>query len=144
MARFEKKFESATVEWPTPQGLFDELHAEFGFTTDVAATDENAKCAHYYTQEQDGLKQDWRGVCWMNPPYGRAMVEWLKKAIRETWNGTTTVCLIPARTNTSWWHDLCQKYGEVRFVRGRPKFGGADHGLPQPLAIVVFRGRPQL
>lgn len=144
MARFEKKFESATVEWPTPQELFDELHAEFSFTTDVAATDENAKCTHYYTQEQDGLKQDWRGVCWMNPPYGRAMVEWLKKAILETWNGTTTVCLIPARTNTTWWHDLCQKYGEVRFVRGRPKFGGADHGLPQPLAIVVFRGRPQL
>lgn len=144
MARFEKKFESATVEWPTPQELFDELHSEFCFTTDVAATSENAKCDHYYTQEQDGLKQDWRGVCWMNPPYGRAMVEWLKKAIRETWNGTTTVCLIPARTNTAWWHDLCQKYGEVRFVRGRPKFGGADHGLPQPLAIVVFRGRPQL
>ena len=144
MARFEKKFESATVEWPTPQELFDELNAEFGFTTDVAATNDNAKCAHYYTQEQDGLKQDWRGVCWMNPPYGRAMVEWLKKAIRETWNETTTVCLIPARTNTAWWYDLCQKYGEVRFVRGRPKFGGADHGLPQPLAIVVFRGRPQL
>ena len=144
MARFEKKFESATVEWPTPQELFDELNAEFGFTTDVAATNDNAKCAHYYTQEQDGLKQDWRGVCWMTPPYGRAMVEWLKKAIRETWNETTTVCLIPARTNTAWWHDLCQKYGEVRFVRGRPKFGGADHGLPQPLAIVVFRGRPQL
>ncbi len=144
MARFEKKFESATVEWSTPQELFDELNAEFGFTTDVAATNDNAKCAHYYTQEQDGLKQDWRGVCWMNPPYGRAMVEWLKKAIRETWNETTTVCLIPARTNTAWWHDLCQKYGEVRFVRGRPKFGGADHRLPQPLAIVVFRGRPQL
>ena len=62
-----------------PQELFDELHAEFSFTTDVAATDENAKCTHHYTQEQDGLKQDWRGVCWMNPPYGRAMVEWLKK-----------------------------------------------------------------
>jgi phage N-6-adenine-methyltransferase len=139
-----KTLRSATVEWPTPQALFDELHAEFCFTTDVAATSENAKCEHYYTQEQDGLKQDWRGVCWMNPPYGRAMVEWLKKAIRETWNETTTVCLIPARTNTAWWHDLCQKYGEVRFVRGRPKFGGADHGLPQPLAIVVFRGRPQL
>ena len=144
MAGFAKKFESATVEWPTPQDLFDKLDAEFGFTTDVAATPDNAKCKHYYTQEQDGLKQTWRGVCWMNPPYGRAMVDWLKKAIRETWNGTTTVCLIPARTNTTWWHDLCQKYGEVRFVRCRPKFGGADHGLPQPLAIVVFRGRPEL
>jgi len=144
MAGFAKKFESATVEWPTPQDLFDKLDAEFGFTTDVAATPDNAKCKHYYTQEQDGLKQTWRGVCWMNPPYGRAMVDWLKKAIRETWNGTTTVCLIPARTNTTWWHDLCHA-GEGRvIVRGRPKFGGADHGLPQPLAIVVFRGRPEL
>ena len=144
MAGFARKFESATVEWPTPQDLFDEINREFNFTTDVAATDENAKCKNYYTKEQDGLKQEWRGVCWMNPPYGRAMTEWLKKAIKETWNGTTTVCLIPARTNTAWWHDLCQKYGEVRFVRGRPKFGGADHGLPQPLAIVVFRGKPNL
>ena len=79
MAGFAKKFESATVEWPTPQDLFDKLDAEFGFTTDVAATPDNAKCKHYYTQEQDGLKQTWRGVCWMNPPYGRAMVDWLKK-----------------------------------------------------------------
>ena len=80
MAGFAKKFESATVEWPTPQDLFDKLDAEFGFTTDVAATPDNAKCKHYYTQEQDGLKQTWRGVCWMNPPYGRAMVDWLKKS----------------------------------------------------------------
>jgi phage N-6-adenine-methyltransferase len=144
MAKFDKKFESATVEWPTPQKLFDELNAEFGFTTDVAATSENAKCNHYYTKQDDGLNQRWRGVCWMNPPYGRAMVDWIKKAIRETWNGTTTVCLVPARTNTSWWHDLCQKYGEVRFIRGRPKFGDAEHGLPQPLAIVIFRGKPEI
>ena len=144
MAGFARKFESATVEWPTPQDLFEKLDKEFNFTTDVAATKENSKCLHYYTLDDDGLKQDWRGVCWMNPPYGRAMIEWIKKAINETWNGTTTVCLIPARTNTIWWHDLCQKYGEVRFVRGRPKFGGADHGLPQPLAIVIFNGRPKL
>ena len=139
MARFEKKFESATVEWPTPQELFDEINAEFRFTTDVAATAENAKCAHYYTKEQDGLKQDWRGVCWMNPPYGRAMVDWLRKAIRETWNGTTTVCLIPARTNTAWWHDWVMK-GEVRFIRGEVTFKGQKNGLWMPMAIVVFKG----
>jgi phage N-6-adenine-methyltransferase len=144
VAKFDKKFESATVEWPTPQELFDEVNAEFGFTLDVAATAENAKCQKFFTMETDGLKQPWEGVCWMNPPYGRQMVEWLKKAIRETWNGVTTVALIPARTNTTWWHDLCMKYGEVRFVRGRPKFGGADHGLPQPLALIVFKGRPSL
>ena len=142
MARFEKKFESATVEWPTPQELFDELNAEFGFTTDVAATNDNAKCAHYYTQEQDGLKQDWRGVCWMNPPYGRAMVEWLKKAIRETWNETTTVCLIPARTNTAWWHEVwrsavCQ--GQAKIRRGRPRITAAtcDCGVSRKAAIVT-------
>ena len=136
MARFEKKFESATVEWPTPQELFDELHAEFSFTTDVAATDENAKCAHYYTQEQDGLKQDWRGVCWMNPPYGRSMVEWLKKAIRETWNGTTTVCLIPARTNTAWWHE--PQPGKRHGLR--PIYGQRNHwrSLRQPRQEVCW------
>jgi phage N-6-adenine-methyltransferase len=144
MAGFERKFESASVEWPTPQDLFDPVDAEFGFTLDVCATSENAKCLHYFTVEDDGLEQPWSGVCWMNPPYGRVMTEWLKKAVRETWNGVTTVALVPARTNTAWWHDICMTYGEVRFVRGRPKFGGAAHGLPQPLALIVFRGRPAL
>ena len=144
MAKFDKKFESATVEWPTPQDLFDEINSEFSFTLDVAATAENAKCPKFYTIEIDGLAQPWDGTCWMNPPYGRQMVDWIKKAIRETWNGVTTVALIPARTNTTWWHDLCMKYGEVRFIRGRPKFGGADHGLPQPLALVIFKGRPAI
>jgi len=144
MAKFDKKFESATVEWPTPQEMFDEYDKEFNFSLDVAATAENAKCDKYYTKEDDGLSQVWDGVCWCNPPYGREMPKWLIKAIKETWRGVTTVCLIPARTNTRWFHDYCLKYGEVRFIKGRPKFGGADHGLPQPLALVVFRGRPDL
>ncbi len=144
MAGFKGKFESASVEWPTPPALFDEIDAEFKFTLDVAATPENAKCSKFFTQEDDGLSQDWAGVCWCNPPYGRAMTKWIKKAIRETWNGVTTVMLIPARTNTKWFHDLCMTFGDVRFIKGRPKFGGADHGLPQPLCLVVFRGRPAL
>lgn len=141
MGKFGGKFDSATVEWATPQGMFDEYDAEFGFTLDVAATAENSKCADYFTKEVDGLSQEWSGVCWCNPPYGRAMKLWLQKAVDESANGVTTACLIPARTNTAWFHDLCLKHGEVRFVRGRPKFGGADHGLPQPLALVIFHGK---
>ena len=144
MAKFDNKFESATVEWPTPQELFDEYNSEFNFTLDVAATAENAKCAKFYTKEDDGLSQPWDGFCWCNPPYGREIPKWLVKAIKETWRGVTTACLIPARTNTTWFHDYCLKYGEVRFIKGRPKFGSADHGLPQPLALVVFRGKPEL
>ncbi len=141
MSDFNTRFKSNTVEWPTPPETFDPLNAEFGFTMDVAATAENAKCEKFWTKEQDGLLQKWEGVCWMNPPYGSQVPKWLKKAIKETENGVTTVCLIPARTNTGWFHDLClnEKTAEVRFVRGRPKFGDATHGLPQPLAIVIYR-----
>jgi phage N-6-adenine-methyltransferase len=138
MARLRKQFESATVEWPTPDSLWKPLHDEFGFTLDVCATDENAKCSRYYTRHDDGLVQPWSGVCWMNPPYGREMVAWLKRAESEKANGVTTVALIPSRTNTGWWHDIVMP-NEVRFVRGRPKFGNADQGLPWPLAVVVFR-----
>lgn len=140
MARLEKQFESATTEWPTPDNLWLPLHEEFGFTLDVCATSENAKCEHYFTKEHDGLSRAWSGVCWMNPPYGRIMVQWLKKAVEETRNGVTTIALIPCRSNTGWWHDVVMKHGEVRFVRGRPKFGDAKEGLPWPLAIVIFRG----
>lgn len=138
MARLEKQFESATVEWPTPDSLWKPLHDEFAFTLDVAANAENAKCHRFFTQEMDGLSQSWSGVCWMNPPYGRELAKWIKKAHDAMTEGVTTVCLIPSRTNTGWWHDYVMK-GEVRFVRGRPKFGNANQGLPWPLAIVVFR-----
>lgn len=144
MAGFKGKFESASIEWPTPQELYDEIDAEFKFTLDVAATAENAKCPDFFTEYDDGLSQSWHGVCWCNPPYGRVLVKWIRKAIRETWNGVTTVMLLPARTNTKWFHDLCMAFGDVRFIKGRPKFGGADHGLPQPLCLVIFRGRPAM
>lgn len=138
MVRPELRFKSATNEWPTPDTLWKPLDDEFGFTLDVCATDENAKCPRYYTRADDGLAQPWSGVCWMNPPYGREMVAWLKRANAEKANGVTTVALIPSRTNTGWWHDIVMP-NEVRFVRGRPKFGNADQGLPWPLAVVVFR-----
>ena len=133
-------FSSLTDLWATPQAFFDKLNAEFGFETDVCATAENAKCLCYFTKEMDGLTQDWRGVCWMNPPYGRVIGQWMAKAYRAAMmGGATVVCLVPARTDTAWWHDYAAK-GEVRFIRGRLKFGDHNNSAPFPSAVVIFRG----
>lgn len=132
-------FSSATDLWETPQDLFDRLNAVFNFKTDVCATPDNAKCKRYFTLKEDGLKQDWRGVCWMNPPYGRQIGSWIEKAyLSAKQNRATVVCLLPARVDTRWWHDYCAK-GEVTFLRGRLKFGTSDNSAPFPSAIVVFR-----
>lgn len=131
-------FSSETDEWPTPQEFFDRLNEEFHFTLDVCATPENAKCRRYFTKHENGLLQKWEGVCWMNPPYGRKIGQWVKKAYESALDGATVVCLLPARTDTSWWHDYCMK-GEIRFVRGRLKFGNASENAPFPSAVVVFR-----
>jgi phage N-6-adenine-methyltransferase len=131
-------FSSRTCEWSTPPGLFDELDREFGFELDVCATAENAKCAVFYDRELNGLAQPWRGVCWMNPPYGTEIDRWVRKAFQEAQAGATVVCLLPARVDTSWWHEYASR-GEVRFLRGRLKFGGAANSAPFPSAIVVFR-----
>ena len=136
MAKFDTKFDSKRQDWETPDDVFIPLDREFEFTLDVCATAENTKCEKYFDSEIDGLSQDWKGICWMNPPFGQQK-KWVEKAYNESKNGTVVVCLLPARTNTNWWHDYCMK-GEIRFIRGRPKFKGAKHGLPQPLAIVVF------
>ena len=131
-------FSSATDLHATPQEFFDKLNAEFGFTLDVCATSENAKCASYYTKQDDGLKQPWRGNVWMNPPYGRAIAAWMEKAYLASLNGATVVCLVPARTDTAWWHDYARK-GDVTFIRGRLKFGDAKTNAPFPSAVVVFK-----
>jgi len=136
---------SKTVEWETPQSLFDELNAEFGFTLDVCATPENAKCSAFYTLEQNGLIQRWEGVCWCNPPYGREISQWVQRAVTAMMNGeATTVMLLPSRTDTKWWHDYVEKFAEVRFIRGRLKFGGCKDSAPFASVIVIFRkwGRP--
>ncbi len=124
--------------WGTPQDLFDALDAEFHFTLDVCALPENAKCERFYSPADDGLAQDWRGVCWMNPPYGRAIGPWMQKAYQEAARGATVVCLVPSRTDTAWWHDYAMK-GEVRFLRGRLRFQGATSSAPFASAIIVFR-----
>ena len=129
---------SNTDMWATPQAFFDVLHEEFGFTLDVCATAENAKCSTFFTKEQDGLQQRWDGVCWMNPPYGRQIGAWVKKAYESAQSGAIVVCLLPARTDTAWWHDYCMR-GEIRFVRGKIKFGGSKNGAPFPSAVVIFK-----
>lgn len=117
----ETLFSSKTDLWATPQDFFDKLNDEFHFDLDVCAIPENAKCQRYYTPEQDGLVQEWNGVCWCNPPYGRSIGKWVKKAYE---NKSTVVCLLPARTDTKWFHDYILGKAEIRFVRGRLRFGG--------------------
>lgn len=136
-------YSSATPEWSTPQDLFDQLDAEFTFDLDVCATDENAKCTLYFTHEVDGLSQEWTGTCWMNPPYGDEIVAWVAKAATAAANGATVVCLLPARTDTRWWWDYA-RFGEVRFLRGRLKFGGGENSAPFPSAVVIFGREPKM
>ena len=132
-------FASTTDLWETPQSLFDELNNVYHFDLDVCALPDNAKCENYFTPDIDGLKQEWSGTCWMNPPYGREIGKWMKKALESSRNGATVVCLVPARTDTAWWHDYAMK-GEIEFIRGRLKFGNSKNSAPFPSAIVVFGG----
>ncbi len=130
-------FSSATDLWSTPQDFFDKQNAIHGFTLDVCATADNAKCARYFTEADDGLAQPWHGVCWMNPPYGRTIGLWMRKAYESHLTGATVVCLVPSRTDTRWWHDYAMK-GQIEFIRGRLKFGDAKNSAPFPSALVVF------
>ena len=132
-------FSSKTDQWSTPQDLFDSYDKLWGFELDVCALPSNAKCQKYFTPEDDGLAQQWSGVCWMNPPYGREIKKWMKKAYEESQRGCTVVCLVPSRTDTAWWHDYAMK-GQVIFIRGRLKFGDAKNSAPFPSAIVIFKG----
>ena len=129
-------FSSKTDDWETPDALFKALDAEFKFTTDVCATRSNAKCKHFYSPEQNGLAQKWEGVCWCNPPYGREIKNWVKKASKAD---CTVVMLLPARTDTSWFHDYILDRAEIRFIRGRIKFSNAKDNAPFPNMIVIFR-----
>ena len=134
-------FSSASNEWAPPQDLFDKLDAEFGFELDPCATSENAKCDRFFTREDDGLWQPWEGRrVFMNPPYGKTIGQWMYKAYSESQNGALVVCLVPARTDTAWWHDYAMK-GEIRYLRGRLYFENKDKAgrAPFPSAIVVFR-----
>lgn len=135
-------FSSKTDNWSTPQDFFDELDSEFHFTLDPCADDYNHKCVKYFTKEQDGLLQDWSGeVVFCNPPYGKDIKKWCEKCLEEsTNNGTTVVMLIHARTDTRWFHDYIYNKAEIRFVKGRLKFGGSANSAPFPSMVVIFRG----
>lgn len=130
-------FTSNSYEWETPQDLFDELNREFHFDIDVCASEQNHKCKRYYDIAADSLKQEWKGICWMNPPYGRQIGKWIQKAYESSLQGATVVCLLPSRTDTKWFHDYCLK-GEIRFIRGRLKFNHSKNSAPFPSMIVVF------
>lgn len=148
MGIFDKnKFDSVKTDWSTHWDFFNPLNNEFNFTVDASADAENRKVDRYWDKQIDGLKQDWSNeVVWCNPPYGRNVPEWLKKGQEAAKNGATSVFLIPAKTNTIWFHKLCLAADEIRFVKGRPKFYNyanedkeAVHGLPIPLCLVIYR-----
>jgi len=128
-------------EWETPDELYGELDAEFGFTLDPCATHENARCEKHYTIVEDGLSQNWGGeVVFMNPPYSNEIRHWARKAYLEALRGTTVVCLVPSNTDTGYWHDYFMKADDIRYVRGRIKFSGHTVGAPFASSIVIFRG----
>lgn len=134
-------FSSATDVWATPQDLFDKLNAEFGFNLDPCALPENAKCEKYFTPEINGLAQSWGGCkVFCNPPYGRQIYDWVKKAYNESRKpDTTVVMLIPARTDTRYFHEfIYHRAKEIRFIKGRLKFGSAKNAAPFPSMIVIF------
>lgn len=113
---------SRSSVWETPQELFTALDREFAFTLDVCALPHNAKCSSYFTPDDDGLAQPWAGqVCWMNPPYGREIGKWMKKAHEECLRGATVVALVPARVHARWWRRYCTKAAEIRFPEGSPE-----------------------
>jgi site-specific DNA-methyltransferase (adenine-specific) len=132
-------FSSNTELWATPQAFYDQLNQEFGFTLDPCALPDNAKCAKFFTPEDDGLAQDWSGErVFCNPPYGRKIAAWVKKCHDEAQKGALVVMLIPARTDTSYFHDYIYHKAEIRFVRGRLKFGNAEQGAPFPSMVVIY------
>lgn len=136
-------FSSKTGEWATPQEFFDKLDWRFGpFDLDPCAGPTNAKCANFFTEAEDGLAKNWEGfTSFINPPYGRGIDKWIKKAYEESRKEETkVVMLIPARTDTKYWHQYIMKADEVYFVKGRLKFGDSENSAPFPSAIVVFDG----
>lgn len=135
-------FSSENMCWETPKELFEKYDSIYHFETDVCALPENAKCKHFYSPAEDGLKQDWEGVCWMNPPYSREITKWVEKAYMESEkNGSTIVCLLPSRTDTEWFHKFVLPHARVEFIKGRVKFVGAKSGAPFPSVIAVFGRR---
>jgi phage N-6-adenine-methyltransferase len=136
----EVMFSSKTDQWATPQDFFDGLNNEFNFTLDPCADEFNHKCNKYFTEEQDGLKQDWQGErVFCNPPYGSVLKDWVKKCSDESKKpNTKVVMLIPARTDTKYFHEYIYNKSEIRFIKGRLKFGSSTNSAPFPSMVVIF------
>ena len=134
-------FSSQKDEWATPQDFFDGLNKQYKFTLDPCATAQNTKCPKFYTQQDNGLIQDWSGnVVYVNPPYSNVK-EWVNKALQESRKpNTTIVMLVAARTDTKFFHDYCTKANQIFFIKGRLKFGGSANSAPFPSMVVVFGG----
>ena len=131
-------------DWETPQDLFDKLQKKHGFTLDAAASDKNAKLPKYYTNEDDALNKEWKGRVFCNPPYGREIKRWVKKAYEESLQpyNECVVMLIPSRTDTTYWHEYIFGKAEIEFIKGRLKFevnGVAGQPAPFPSAIIVYK-----
>lgn len=142
MGNLNVMYSSQSEEWSTPDDFFKNLDDEFHFTLDPCATDANHKCEKYYTKEQDGLAQDWTGeTVFCNPPYGRGMERWVNKCYEHAQNGGVVVMLIFARTDTKYFHEMIYHNAELRFVKGRLKFGGSRNSAPFPSMVVVFKKR---
>jgi len=136
----EVMFSSKTNEWETPQWLFDKLDKQYNFVLDPCATNENHKCKCWYGEWENGLIQNWTkyGTVFMNPPYGREIGKWIKKAYEESLKGATVVCLLPARTDTKWFHDYIYGKAKIEFIKGRLKFGRSENSAPFPSMIVIL------
>lgn len=142
----ELMFSSKTDQWSTPQDFFDKLDFEFEFTLDPCADEFNHKCNFYYTEKEDGLLCDWGGnIVFCNPPYGREIGKWVEKAYKtyiNAWNykrKTVVVMLVPARTDTKWFHNYIYEKAEIRFIKGRLKFGNSKNTAPFPSMVVIFK-----
>lgn len=133
-------FSSKTNEWETPLDFFNDINKEFNFNLDPCATDYNHKCSKYFTLLEDGLLQSWGGYrVFCNPPYGRELHKWVEKAYKEKDRAELIVMLIPARTDTKYFHEYIYHKAEIRFIRGRLKFGNAINGAPFPSMLVIFK-----
>ena len=137
--QLQAQFSSQKDAWETPQYFFDKYNEQFHFDLDAASTDDNAKCKNHFTVSDDGLSQNWGGCrVWLNPPYGREIGRWVQKEWEESQKPETlVVCLLPARTDTAWFHDYCTK-GKITFIRGRLKFGNSKNSAPFPSMVVEF------
>jgi site-specific DNA-methyltransferase (adenine-specific) len=129
---------SNSIEYATPQWLFDVLDKQFHFVLDPCATDKNAKCKQYYTVEDNGLVQDWVGPVFMNPPYGREIIHWVRKAYESN---QLVVALLPARTDTIWFHDWVYYKAELEFIKGRLHFNDSYESAPFPSMLAVYKPR---